>query len=320
MFVGHPIERETRDYLEQHCELAVWNEPNKKVPAERLRDELQRAEGAMLTSTRVDAQLLADAKKLKVVSTVSVGYDAFDVAAFQEYGVLATHTPYVLDETVADSCLGLMISSSRRIAELHEYIKKGEWQPEPDSTFFGQDLHHRTLGIIGMGRIGEKVVRRARLGFEMDVVYHNRSRQPEVEQNYEAQYMEFDDLLQHADIVVVMVPLTEETTGLISTREFGLMKPTSILVNAARGPVVDEDALVTALREKQIFAAGLDVFDQEPLPANHSLMRLDNVTLTPHIGSSTYATTREMEMCAAKNLVQALQGDTPQDLIKELKD
>ncbi|WP_238544531.1 NAD(P)-dependent oxidoreductase [Geomicrobium sp. JCM 19037] len=199
-------------------------------------------------------------------------------------------------------------------------MKKGEWKPEPDSTFFGQDLHHRTLGIIGMGRIGEKVVRRARLGFEMDVVYHNRSRQPEVEQNYEAQYMEFDDLLQHADIVVVMVPLTEETTGLISTREFGLMKPTSILVNAARGPVVDEDALVTALREKQIFAAGLDVFDQEPLPANHSLMRLDNVTLTPHIGSSTYATTREMEMCAAKNLVQALQGDTPQDLIKELKD
>ncbi|MBM7631232.1 2-hydroxyacid dehydrogenase [Geomicrobium sediminis] len=319
VYIGHPIEKETEAYIAKHCHYKIWNEENEKVPEVVLKQELKHADGAMLTATKVTDEIVRDANQLKVISTVSVGYDQFDVDVLSKHGIYGTHTPYVLDDTVADLIFGILLSASRRIGELHHYVKKGKWTIEPDSAFYGQDVHHKTLGIVGMGRIGEKIVRRAKLGFEMDIVYHNRSRKPEIEEQYDVSYVELEELLKTADFVLLMVPLTDETVKLIGANELSLMKSTAVLINGARGPVIDEGALVQALKNKDIFSAALDVFETEPLPSDHPFLQLDNVTLTPHIGSATLATTRAMEMRAAENVVQGALGNVPRDVIPELK-
>ncbi|SDI56486.1 2-hydroxyacid dehydrogenase [Natribacillus halophilus] len=317
VYIAHPIPEHVESYIAEHCDYNIWNDSNEKIPKERLKEELKNADGAMLTGQPVDEELLAATENLKAVSTVSVGYDRYDIDALKKYNVYGTHTPYVLDDTVADLIFGLILSGGRRIAELHEYVKAGEWGVEPDSAFYGYDIHHSTLGIIGMGRIGEKIVQRARFGFEMDIVYHNRSRKPELEETFDAVRLELNELLSRADFVVVMVPLTDETKQLIGEEELRLMKSSAVLINGARGPVVDENALVAALQEKSIFSASLDVFEQEPLPKDHPLLDLPNVTLTPHIGSATQKTDEEMMMRAAVNMVEGASGQTPQDVIKE---
>jgi len=234
-------------------------------------------------------------------------------------GIIGTHTRGVLDETVTDLIFGLMLSTARRINELDTYMRNGEWTSGNDRHLYGLDVYGQTLGIIGLGRIGESIVRRAVSGFNMDVLYHNRSRKPELEQNLGVQYEAMEELLTKSDFVIVMTPLTKETTHLIGKKEFELMKDTAIFINASRGPIVDEKALIDALENKKIFAAGLDVFEQEPINPANPLLKLDNVVLTPHIGSATKRTREDMAKLAAENVVNVIIHNKHSNVVNELK-
>jgi gluconate 2-dehydrogenase len=227
---------------------------------------------------------------------------------------MATNTPGVLDDSTADLAWALMLGAARRITELERRVRAGEWKGWRLKQWLGVDVHHATLGIVGLGRIGQAIARRA-AGFEMRVIYHNRKRvAPDVEQRCNAAYVAKDELLRQSDFVVLQVPYSPETHHLIGARELRLMKPTAILINSTRGGVVDDTALVAVLREGTIRAAGLDVFENEPA-LNPGFLALDNVVLMPHIGSSTEATRRAMAMTAARNLVAALSGQTPPNLL-----
>lgn len=318
IFVDRPLPEQVRTYLEQHCDVDVWEEAD-TVPRDELHRRLAGAQGYMTSGRRVDEALLAAAPQLKAVSTISVGYNHLDTEAMKRYGVIGTHTPHVLDETVADLVFALMLGSARRVAELDRYVRDGKWQRGDGESLFGIDVHHATIGIVGMGRIGEAVARRASLGFGMKVLYYARGRKPEAEQKYGAERAELEALLAASDFVVVLVPLSPETQGLIGRRELALMRSSAIFINASRGGTVDEEALIEALKNGVIRGAGLDVYAQEPLPADSPLLKLPNVVLLPHIGSATTQTRHDMAMLAARNLVSALQGETPDCLIPEFK-
>ncbi|GKU79209.1 D-glycerate dehydrogenase [Paenibacillus sp. L3-i20] len=316
VFIDRTIPDEVKTYLIEHCTLDLWEEED-TIPRDQLYKRLNTADGYITSGRRIDAALLAEAPKLKGVSTITVGYNHFDIEAMKERGVLGTHTPEVLDETVADLVFSLMLGSARRVAELDQYIRAGQWKRSDGENLYGVDVHHAKLGIIGMGRIGESVARRAIFGFEMEVQYHNRSRKIEAEQKYGVTYAELDELLAHNDFVVMLTPLTDATKGMIGKRELGLMKSSAIFINVSRGATIDEAALIDALREGSIGGAGLDVFLQEPLPKDHPLLALPNVLLLPHIGSATVKTRDEMAMVAARNLVAVLQGKQPRYLVPE---
>lgn len=319
VFADRLIPAAVADYLSEHCELDIWREED-TVPRDELHRRLAAANGYLTAGRRIDSMLLSAAPHLKVVSTISVGYNHFDIDAMKERGVIGTHTPEVLDETVADLVFALMLGSARRVAELDRYVRDGKWQRGDGESLFGIDVHHATLGIIGMGRIGKAVARRAALGFGMKVQYCNRSRKPEAEQKYSAIWTGLDELLESSDFVVLLTPLTDQTKGMMGRREFGLMKRSAIFINASRGATVDEAALIDALRSGVIRAAGLDVFQQEPLPAGHPLTELPNALLLPHIGSATAKTRDDMAMMAARNLVAALKGETPPQLVPEFRE
>ncbi|GEO24268.1 putative 2-ketogluconate reductase [Alicyclobacillus acidoterrestris] len=307
-------------YLKNHVELDIWDGA-KRPTFEQLVERAQTADGLITSGISIDDALLAKLPNLKCVSTSSVGYDHFDTAAMRRYGVIGTHTPGVLDETVADLTFTLMLAAARRVVEMDAIVRQGKWHGKPESFYFGVDVHHRTLGIIGMGRIGEAVARRAALGFGMDVLYHNRTRKPEVEQRLGLEYTTFEDLLRRADFVVLLTPLTEETRGLMNQAAFDLMKSSAIFVNVSRGLTVDEDALYNALKNGSIRAAGLDVFREEPTPVSNPLLQLDNVVVLPHIGSATQTTRDDMAMLAAKNVVAVLEGRASDaKVISELRD
>ncbi|MHA7963284.1 2-hydroxyacid dehydrogenase [Paenibacillus sp. CAU 1782] len=318
IFSDRPLPDNVKAYLMEHSRLDVW-EGKDTLTREELHARLAEANGFLTAGRRVDKELLAAAPKLQAVSTVSVGYNHFAIEDMLAAGVVGTHTPYVLDDSVADLVLALMLSSARRVAELDRHVREGKWKRGDGDNLFGIDVHHGTAGIIGMGRIGEAVARRAALGFGMKVLYHNRSRRPHVEANYGAAYATLEELLQHSDFVIMLAPLTEDTKGLLGAREFAMMKPSTILINASRGATLDEDALIDALERGVIRGAGLDVFEREPLPQDSRLVKLDNVVLLPHIGSATTKTRTDMAMLAAENLVSALKGETPSCLIPEFK-
>jgi len=270
--------------------------------AQKLRDK----SGAILgLADPVDAQVLAATPLLRAVANRGVGYNNLDVAALTHAGVLATNAPGVLDETVADFAWALMLAAARRVTEAERWLRAGNWQGMSFHIMLGGDVHGRTLGILGMGRIGRAIARRA-AGFRMHVIYHNRSQlSADIERDCAACYVDRDTLLRHADFLVIAVPLTEETRHAIGARELVAMKRDAILVNIARGGVVDDTALIAALSEKRIAGAGLDVFEHEPsVPAQ--LLALDNVVLTPHIGSASLATRRAMANVAVDNLIAAL--------------
>ncbi|GAF22144.1 hydroxypyruvate reductase [Bacillus sp. JCM 19047] len=316
VFLAHPVPESALTYLSQHCSYTIWDQ-QKTLQQDDLRAILKQVDGALLTGHAVDAALVEGCDRLKVISTATVGYDKFDPTGLANEGVLLTNTPYVLDETVADLLFGLILSGSRRIAELHTHIQNGEWSKETASdALFGQDVYEKTLGIVGMGRIGEKIAHRAKEGFGMNILYHNRSHRPEAEKRYNAEKVELDDLLSRSDIVVLMVPLTDETKHLIDKDALRKMKSTALLVNGARGSVIDERALIEALQNNEIFGAALDVFETEPLPHDHPFLTMKNVTLTPHIGSATAATREAMAMRAIQNLVAGAKGETPTDVVK----
>ncbi|MFF2887387.1 2-hydroxyacid dehydrogenase [Paenibacillus sp. NPDC057967] len=318
IFVDYAISDAVMDYLLEHCTVDAWGEED-TIPRGELYKRIAAAEGYLTGGRRIDDELLAAAPKLKAVSTISVGYNHFDIDAMKRHGVTGTHTPEVLDETVADLVFALMLGSARRVAELDRYVREGLWKRGDNDNLFGVDVHHATVGIVGMGRIGEAVARRAAFGFGMKVNYHNRSRKPEAEAKYDATYMALDELLAASDYVVLLAPLTNETKGLIGKREFGLMKPSAIFINASRGATVDEPALIEALQKGTIRAAGLDVYQQEPLPADHPLIALPNALLLPHIGSGTAKTREDMALLAAHNLVAVLQGEEPPYRVPEFK-
>lgn len=281
----------------------------------RLRDALPGAQGLLGASLRLDGPLLDAAPDLKVISSVSVGIDNYDVPDLTRRGVMLTNTPDVLTETTADTGFALILATARRVVELAGWVRDGQWSKSLGPSHFGTDVHGKTLGIVGMGRIGEALARRGAAGFGMRVLYHSSRPKPDVDARYGAQYRDLDDLLAEADYVCLTVPLNASTEGLIGARELALMKPDAILVNIARGRVVDEAALVEALKARRIRGAGLDVFVQEPLSVDSPLLGLDNVVATPHIGSATHETREAMARCAVDNLLEALAGRRPKNWV-----
>jgi len=290
----------------------VHNGDDRPWVGEELAQHLDGAAAAMTTvMDRFDAGLLERCPELKVISNIAVGYNNIDVAECTRRGIRVTNTPGVLDDTTADLTWALLMAAARRIAEGDAYVRAGDWKIAFGVQYFlGQDIHHATLGIIGMGRIGQAVARRAS-GFDMRVLYHNRSRLAKAdEKRLGATWVERDELLRESDFVVVMAPYSPATHHLIGEREIGLMKPTAVLVNSARGGVVDDAALVAALKAKRIAAAGLDVFEGEPR-LDPDYLELRNVVLTPHIGSASRATRLVMCNTAAANLTAVLEGRDP---------
>ena len=273
---------------------------------------LQEASGIIGLELKVTKELLDLAPNLKIVSNVSVGYDNLDLAELTKREIMATNTPEVLKDTVADAIIGLMLAVARRIPELDQFVKRGLWKEYLQMEHFGIDLHHKTVGIIGMGNIGQAIAKRCRLGFDMDVLYYNRSRRQEIEEIYQAKYCSLHELLQNADFIVLMVPHTPETDKMIGKEEFKLMKKSAIFINGSRGKNVDEKALYEALVHKEILAAGIDVFEKEPVDPSNPLLSLNNIVTLPHIGAATKENERAMSELAAKNLISGLNGEIPQ--------
>ena len=292
----------------------VWvHEGDGPVPRDRLIAELAGAEGLIcLLTDRIDRALLRVAPSLRVVANVAVGYENIDVGAASELGIAVTNTPDVLTEATADLAFALLLAAARRIAEADATVRRGEFPAWGlDQPLTGSDVHGKTLGIVGMGRIGTAVARRGRLGFGMRVVYHNRTRNEAAEGELDAELAPLDRLLAECDFVCVHVPLTDETWHLFDRDAFRRMKPTAILVNVARGPVVDEGALVHALEEGEIAGAGIDVYEHEP-DVHPGLLRLrERVVLTPHLGSATRETRHAMAHLAVDNVLAVLAGEPP---------
>jgi gluconate 2-dehydrogenase len=285
------------------------NEDNKDAFKAALAD----AEGLIGSSTDMSPELLDLAPKLKAASTISVGTDQYNLAYLAKRDIPLMHTPGVLNETTADTMFTLIMCAARRAVELSNMVREGRWTSNIGEALYGTDVHGKTLGIIGMGRIGYAIAKRGHFGFDMKIQYSNRSRKPDAEQDLNATYMEMDELLQTSDFVCVMTPLTPDTERLIGAKEFAMMKKSAIFINGSRGKVIDEAALVEALSNGTIRAAGLDVFEVEPLPGNSPLCKLDNAVLFPHIGSATAETRLAMITCAVDNLINALNGDISQN-------
>jgi glyoxylate reductase len=292
------------------AEVRVWPEELPPGP-EQLAELLHGCDGALTMSTdRISSDLLDHEPQLKVISNFAVGLDNVDVAAATARGVAVCNTPGVLTETTADAAFALLMASARRLNEGVDYVKSGHWRTWMPMLLLGQDVYRATLGIVGFGRIGQSVTRRAR-GFDMRVLYYSNTRRPDVERELGAEYRPFDELLREADFVSLHIALTPQTRHLIGARELKLMQPGAILINTARGPVVDTDALVQALRAGEIGGAALDVTDPEPLPADHPLLRCPNAIVVPHIASASRATRDRMADLSARNLLAVLRGERP---------
>jgi len=276
---------------------------------------LPTAQALIGSSWRIDETVLAQAPRLEVISSISVGVDNYDLARLKQRGILLCNTPGVLTETTADTIFALIIATSRRLVELALHVREGRWTRNIGESLFGWDVHGKTLGVVGFGRIGQAVARRAALGFGMPVLYHNPSPVELGELAGKAQPATLDTLLSQADIVALTIPLTDTTRGLMDARRFGLMKPTAIFVNGSRGAVVQEDALLAALDAGRLRAAGLDVFAVEPLPLASPLRTHALVTALPHMGSATHETRHAMAELATSNLLQALAGHRPAALV-----
>lgn len=300
--------------LEQHANVTQVQDLSPQTVAQHA-DAFANAEGMLGSSEKVDAALLDNMPELRVASTISVGYDNFDVEALNARRILLMHTPTALTETVADTLMALVLSTARRVPEVAVRVKAGEWTDSIGPDWFGTDVHHKTMGIVGMGRIGMALAQRAHFGFGMPVLYNARRRHPEAENRFQARYCDLDSLLQEADFVCLILPLTDETRHLFGAEQFKKMKSSAIFINAGRGPVVDETALIAALKQGEIHAAGLDVFEQEPLATDSPLLSMPNVVALPHIGSATHETRFSMASTAVDNLIDALHGKTEKNCV-----
>lgn len=317
VFITRTLPKETIADLTEQFEVKMWDHEDVPAPREVILKEAQKA-SALITmlSDRVDEEVLSAGENLKVVANLAVGFDNIDLEAATKRGIIVTNTPDVLTETTADLTFALLMASARRIVEAAEYIKAGKWEGWSPYLLAGHDVYAKKIGIVGMGKIGEAVARRAK-GFGMEILYHNRSRKPEAEKELGAVYSSFEDLVAKSDFVVSLAPLTPETKNLFTADVFSKMKKSAIFINAGRGPVMDEQALYNALKNGEIAGAGLDVFEKEPISAGHPLLQLHNVTAIPHIGSASTETRTTMIKLCCSNVKALLTGDSPKTIVNK---
>ncbi len=316
IYITRPLPELAMQRLEGVVDYRMWDREHEPVPRETLLREIVDVDGIIcLITEKMDAEAIDRARRCRVISQVAVGYDNIDVPAATRRGILVTNTPGVLTETTADMAWAILMATARRVVEGDKFTRSGRWKTWELMGFTGQDVYGATLGIIGMGRIGAAIARRAR-GFAMPILYHNRNRLDEaLEAELGARYAALDDLLRQADFVMVSTALTPATRHLISERELGLMKRNAVLVNIARGPIVDQRALYRALVDEKIWAAGLDVFEVEPVPMDEPLLKLDNAVIPPHLGSGSIKTRLKMATMAAANCVAGVTGKTPPNVV-----
>jgi len=313
VYITRPLPSPVVERLAARCEVRMRPE-DAPLDDAQLAESCREIEGLMATGVRVSEDVIAQATRLRVVANVGVGYDNIDVTACTRRRIPVTNTPDVLTETTADLAFALLMAASRRLVECDRYVREGQWQHPKWELLWGADIHGKTLGVYGLGRIGKAVVRRAR-GFSMRVIYFDVVRPtPDLEEELGVQFVDRETLLREADFLTLHVPLTPETHHLIGARELSMLKPTAFLINAARGKCVDEAALVEALQSKRLAGAGLDVFEHEP-HVHPGLLSLPNVVLAPHVGSATAQTRLAMAMLAVENLVAGLEGRRPPNLV-----
>jgi glyoxylate reductase len=312
VFITRNIFREALDKISGATEMDAW--PDDLPPSyEELLERSRDAEGLLtMLSDRIDANLMEKSPNLKVISNYAVGFDNIDVKEATKRGIYVGNTPGVLTETTADFIWAIMMAAARRVVEADNYTREGKWKTWEPMVLLGQDLHHATIGIIGLGRIGTEMAKRAR-GFDMNVLYYSRTRKsPEEEARLGLEYVDkMPELLARSDYITLHVPLTEETRQLIGAGEFAMMKPTAVFVNGSRGPVVDQRALYEALKNNKIFSAAIDVTEVEPIPPDDALLTLNNLVIAPHIGSASFPTRSTMAVMAADNLLAGLRGEVP---------
>jgi glyoxylate reductase len=315
VFITRKLPSQFIEPLSEIARIEMWDDEEQPVPHQLLAEKAKEAT-ALLTmlSDRIDTSVMEGAKHLKIIANLAVGYDNVSVDEATKRGITVCNTPDVLSDTTADLTFGLLMAAARRITEAAAYVKQGEWKGWSPYLLAGQDIHHKTIGIVGMGKIGCAVARRAS-GFDMDILYHNRSRHMETEKKLGAEYCSFDDLITRADYIVCLTPLTNETRHLFNEAAFRKMKSSAIFINASRGAVVDEEALFRALKEGEIAGAGLDVFTKEPIDSQHPLLSLNNVIALPHIGSSSVETRTAMIKLCIENILLSLKQQQPKTVI-----
>ncbi|PIC83520.1 D-glycerate dehydrogenase [Sporosarcina sp. P1] len=302
--------------VREYYEVRMWESTSEAVPRDVLLKEVADADALWtVISDQIDEEVLNAAPSLQLIVNMAVGYNHIDVKAAAARNITVTNTPDVLTETTADLAFALLMATARDLIGAENMLREGRWTSWEPLGFTGMDVYGATLGIVGMGRIGEAVMKRAK-GFDMDVLYHNRNRKSEMEDMYGCRYAGLPDLLASSDFVLILVPFSEETKGMIGEKQLSQMKETGILINVARGGIVDEDALFDALRTKKIHAAGLDVFETEPVPLDHPLLTLPNVTVLPHIGSATVKTRKAMMKLNVDALLAFAQGEEPNHQVR----
>ncbi|MEG2263788.1 MAG: D-glycerate dehydrogenase [Acinetobacter sp.] len=307
------IDTDIQNKLEQNYQVS-YIQPKLGDVNQQLLQQVQDADGMIGAGRLLNRDNLASTTRLKIISSVSVGYDNYELDYLNEKKIYLSHTPHVLTETTADLAFTLLMSAARKVAYLDQWTKRGQWQRTVGEAQFGMDIFGKTLGIIGLGHIGAAIARRGFYGFNMNILYHNRREKPELAQGLNAKYCQLEELLQRSDFVVVAVDLNADSKALIATAELAKMQSHAVLVNISRGSVIDEQALISALKAKQVFAAGLDVYQKEPLKESE-LFQLDNVVTLPHVGSATAATRKKMAELAYQNLVDALEGRVPRYVV-----
>ena len=314
VFITRNIPSIGPDKLRQQAgwEIDQWSK-DEVIPRDELLRRVKGADAVLsLLTEKIDGEFLdAAGSQLKVVANLAVGFDNFVVPEMTKRGVIGTNTPDVLTDTTADLAFALLMATARMLPQAEKYVKDGHWHTWEPLGFMGQDVHHATLGLVGLGRIGAAMARRG-AGFEMKVIYYDAYRRQDLEQQYGYEYRNsIEEVIREADFVSMHTPLTEETRHLMNKERLGMMKKTAILINSARGPIVDPDALYDALKNGTIWAAGLDVTEPEPLPSDHKLLTLDNCLVVPHIASASINTRNNMSELAADNIINVLGGRAP---------
>jgi glyoxylate reductase len=300
--------------LQESCDVEIWDSDD-VVPRDVFLKAISDKDAVLcLLTDKVDAETMDVAKSVKIFANMAVGFDNIDVEECTKRGVMASNTPGVLTDTTADFAFTLLMSAARRIREGHEFIQAGKWETWGPLLLMGQDIHHATLGLIGLGRIGTEMARRGQ-GFSMRVIYNDVVRREDLEQELGLEYADFDTVLRESDFVSMHVPYMPATHHLISTEQLAMMKQSAVLINTARGPIVDPQALYTALKSGEIWAAGLDVTDPEPIPMDDPLLTLDNCLIAPHIASASFNTRSDMSELAANNILAALSGERPPTIL-----
>lgn len=316
VYVTRQIAQEALDMIARVAEIEVWPE-ELPPPYGTLLEKIPNIDGLLsLLTDRIDANLMKSAPKLKVISNMAVGYDNINIPEATKHNIVVGYTPGVLTETTADFAFALIMAAARRVVEADTYTRKGQWKTWEPMLLLGQDVHHATLGLVGLGRIGMEVARRAK-GFNMKVIYFDAQRRStQEEKELGAEYIpKLSTLLSRSDFVSLHVPLIPQTHHLMGVKEFALMKPTAILVNTSRGPIVDQKALYEALKSRQILAAAIDVAETEPISPDDPLLTLDNIIIAPHIASASVVTRTRMAKMAAENLIAGLHGQIPPNCV-----